>query len=94
MISFSQVKEKLMQNEEFRKEYERLDAEYKVIDALAKARKSADLTQEELAKKMGVKQSAVARLETNSSDTKLSTLFKYLEACGFTAEIKITPKTI
>lgn len=81
-----------MQNEEFRKEYERLDSEFKALEALAKARKEANLTQEELAEKMGVKQSAVARLEKNSVDTKLSTLFKYFDACGFSVELKLTPK--
>lgn len=51
------------------------------ISMLRDARLAAGLTQQELAERLGTTQSAVARLE-RESDTKLSTLWNYLAACG------------
>ncbi len=58
---------------------------YKPV-ALLGARKTAGLTQEELAQRMGTTKSAVSRLEASLRDERHSpsfaTLKKYANACG------------
>src|SRR3990167_5679654 len=58
-------------------------------------RKHAGLTQEEVAKRMGTKAPAIARLEATSSRDKhspgISTLRKYAHAVGCELEIHLKP---
>ena len=51
------------------------------FDNLAAVRKAADLTQADVAERLGMAQAGVSRLE-NQGDMLLSTLGKYLEAVG------------
>ena len=55
-------------------------------ELVAKARKAEGLTQEQLARRMGTTQSAVARLEAGMSNPTLRTVEKALRACGHTLE--------
>jgi DNA-binding XRE family transcriptional regulator len=56
-------------------------------DSLIKAwREYLKLTQAELASKAGMKQSALARLETNTANPRISTLLKLAEAMGITVD--------
>ncbi len=58
--------------------------------SLAAIRKAADLTQVELADRMGIKQSAVSGMESRP-DILLSTLSNYLRAAGATdARVVVT----
>ena len=55
-------------------------AQYFVISELLKdARKSANLTQEQLAEKIGTKKSYISRLENGNCDIQLSTLYRIFE---------------
>ena len=49
------------------REYARVDDEFKLIEALVRARTAAKLTQAELAQRLGTTQSAIARLEARQS---------------------------
>jgi HTH-type transcriptional regulator / antitoxin HipB len=55
-------------------------AQYFVISEMLKeARKEANMTQEQLAKKIGTKKSYISRLENGKCDIQLSTLYKIFE---------------
>ncbi|MGL4908158.1 MAG: helix-turn-helix domain-containing protein [Bacteroidales bacterium] len=55
-------------------------AQYFVISEMLKeARKSAGLTQEQLAQKVGTKKSYISRLENGKCDIQLSTLYRIFE---------------
>ncbi len=65
-------------------------ANYFVISRmLRESRKEANLTQEELAKKIGTKKSYISRLENGKCDIQLSTLYKIFET-GLGREIRLT----
>lgn len=55
--------------------------ERKFLENIPAIRKAAELTQSEVAEKLGMAQAGVSRLE-NQGDMLLSTLGKYLEAVG------------
>jgi DNA-binding XRE family transcriptional regulator len=71
---------------EFRAAYDALDDEFAALDELLKARKAAGLTQTQIAKRMGVSQPVLARIEGSLGNRKssptLATLRRYAEACG------------
>jgi len=71
---------------DFTQAWDALEEEYAALDALLSARKTAGLTQEELAERMGTTKSAISRLESSLRNEKHSpsfaTLRKYAHACG------------
>jgi ribosome-binding protein aMBF1 (putative translation factor) len=81
-IPFSEISNKWFQNPNFVREYEALEEEFTLATALIMARSEAGLTQEELAKRMGTTQSAVARLEGGKSRPSTTTLAKFAKATG------------
>jgi len=61
----------------------------RVIDELAGARRTAGLSQTEVAARMGTSQSVVARLESGEIDARLSTLQRYAAAVGQELELGV-----
>ena len=82
LVNINSTLEKCLKNPEFKKEYEALDDEFKAIEALIDARLKAKLTQKDVAKKMGISQSSVARIESGALNIRYKTLLSYLRACG------------
>ena len=80
----------------FKEAYDALEDEYAVLASFFEARKSAGLTQEEVAKRMGTTKSAVSRLESslgnNRHSPSVATLRKYAEAIGYRLEIRLLPQ--
>ncbi len=89
MTKIADLKKRLMENPEFRKEYEKSDAEFQLIEALVRARVNANLSQTELARRIGTTQSAIARLEGGGVSPSISTLRRYAEATGTKLEINL-----
>jgi DNA-binding XRE family transcriptional regulator len=58
------------------------DERHRLVADLSAQRRSAGLSQTEVAARMGTSQSAVARLETGDADVRVSTLERYAAAIG------------
>jgi predicted transcriptional regulator len=89
MTKIAELKKRLMANPEFREEYEKADAEFAIVEALVRARTEANLSQAELARRIGTTQSAIARLEGGGVSPSLSTLRRYAEATGTRLEVNL-----
>jgi len=76
---------------EFIKAYDALEEEFSLASALIEARARANLTQEEVAKRMGTTQTAVARLEGARSMPSTRTLERYAKATGHRLRIAFVP---
>jgi DNA-binding XRE family transcriptional regulator len=77
----------------FTEAYEALDAEYRLINEMLKARTRAGLTQEAVADRMGTTKSAVSRLEAiGKHSPSLATLKRYAEAVGCDLRVKMVPQ--
>ena len=81
-IPLSTLSDEWFKDPEFVREYEALEEEFALATALIKARADAGLTQEEIARRMGTTQSAVARLEGGKSRPSTTTLAKFAKATG------------
>ncbi len=68
-------------------EKDRINFEVALIGKLIEAREQKGLTQKELAEKAGIKQSALARLESMKATPQIDTLFKILKPLGYTIQI-------
>jgi DNA-binding XRE family transcriptional regulator len=68
-------------------ERERINFEISLIGKMIEAREEKGLSQRELAEISGLKQPAIARLETLKATPQIDTLFKILHPLGYTIEI-------
>ena len=68
-------------------ERERINFEVALIGKMIEAREEKGFSQRELAEISGVKQPAIARLESMKATPQIDTLFKVLHPLGYTIEI-------
>ena len=81
-ISFEAIKNDLMQDEEFRKEYDKLRPRYEIISQIIETRKEQNMTQAELAKRVGTQKSNISRLESGNYNPSLDFLIKVARSLG------------
>lgn len=72
----------LHQDPDYVAEYNALEEEFALIEALIKARSIANLTQEQVAERMQTSQSYVAKLEGGRINPTVKALKRYAEATG------------
>jgi len=77
---------------EFRVEYDKLQPEFAVIRAIIRARVDKELTQKELASKIGTKQSVISRLESGRANPSVNFLKKLAQALNSHLEINFVAK--
>ena len=74
-VPFSQVKQKLLNTPEAVKGYEDADKELEMVEMLYEMREKAGLTKSALAERMGLRPSAISRLESNPYQTDIPRVF-------------------
>jgi transcriptional regulator with XRE-family HTH domain len=93
MLTHKELGKKLLSNPEVKAEFDALKEEFSLFDELLKARMEAGLTQAEVARLMGTKTPAVARIEAGEGNKKhspsISTPRKYANAVGCRLEIRL-----
>lgn len=82
MKNWKILRKELLGNKKVAEEYKKLAPHYQVVSQLIEARTKKGLTQKELADKIGVKQSAIARVESGTSNPTLTFLTKISQATG------------
>ena len=81
-----------MQDPAFAKEYEALQPEFDVIKAIVNARTSQNLTQKELAKRTGINQADISKLENGTRNPSVNLLKRLADGMGMTLKIDFVPK--
>ena len=81
-ISFEEMKSDMLKYEEFKIEYEKLKPRYEAIEQIIRARKEQNITQAELAKRVGTQKSNISRLESGNYNPSLDFLAKIAESLG------------
>ncbi|MBU0476445.1 helix-turn-helix transcriptional regulator [Patescibacteria group bacterium] len=92
MKSYKQLKTELLKNKEIKRAYEGLGFEFVLIEMIIKKRIEKGLTQGELARRIGTKQSAVSRLESGNYNPSLFFLQKVADALDARLEISLRKK--
>lgn len=88
LFSHGEVKKELFKNKSFRKYWEEHIFERQIFQAIVRARTEKDFTQRELAEKIGVKQSALARFESGRTNPTLSFIKKVVSGLGLSVTVK------
>ena len=92
MITFNDMLNEQMQNEEFRKEYEAIQPEMDVIRAIVEARISQNLTQKELSERSGINQADTSKIENGTRNPSLNLLKRLADGMGMSLKIEFIPK--
>lgn len=90
--TYRQLKRELLKDKEIKKAYEKLGPEFALIRMIIKKRTEKGLTQKELARRIGTKQSAISRLESGTYNPTLSFLQKVSETLGARLKISLSEK--
>lgn len=89
--SYAGWKKELMNNAKYRKVYQEEAAKKELWLQLLEARQKAGLTQQEVAKRLGVSQAQVARIEKRGYETyTLTSLRRYIQALGEEFSLRVT----
>lgn len=77
-----------MNDPDFKAEYEALEPEFAVVQAIMEARVQEGLTQKELSEKTGISQADISRLERGTANPSLRTLQRIATALGRKVQIE------
>ena len=92
MKTFEDYKKQQMQDPELVREYEAIQPEMDVIRAIVNARTSQNLTQNELAKRTGINQADISKLENGTRNPSINLLKRLADGMGMILKIEFIPK--
>jgi ribosome-binding protein aMBF1 (putative translation factor) len=90
--SWDTYKRKILKDPDLRREYEKLDLEYQVVNAIIGARIERGMTQRALAAALNTKQSVISRAEGANSLPSLTLLRRIADALDCTVEVRLKKK--
>ena len=92
-VPFESFREQQLRRPQLKEEYDALEREFALAREIIELRKRQNLTQKQLAEKIGTSQPAIARLESGSyGNLSLSFLRRVAEALGAIPEIHLKEK--
>lgn len=94
MSCYKDYKEKVLKNPEIKKEYDALQPEYDLIQAMIDARISENLTQKELSERTGITQADISRIENGTRNPSLAMLKRLAEGLGMQLRLEFVRKPI
>jgi DNA-binding XRE family transcriptional regulator len=89
----SELAKEWLKDPEFVNEYEALEEEFVLAGALIDARANSNLTQDQIAERMGTSRTAVVRLEGGKGNPSLNTLRRFAEATGTKLRVSFEPSS-
>ena len=89
-IPFDAVRKELLNDPEIKAEYDALEQEFAIAQALIDARSSAGMTQAQVAARLGVSQPVVARMESGRN-ISIKSIARYAKAVGRPIKLEILP---
>lgn len=83
------VKKRKRRDPEFAEGFEVGYSNFKIGILLSQARERAGMTQDDVARRLRTKKSAISRIENHAEDIRLSTIQKYARALGKNLRVEI-----
>ncbi len=91
MSNFNDYLSQKMKDPAFKAEYDALEPEFSIIQAMIDARKASGLTQQQLAEKTGIAQADISKLENGSANPSLRTLRRLAAGMGMQLKLEFVP---
>ena len=93
MSSYREYKEKVLKDPEVKAEYDSLEAEYDIIQAMIDARINQHMTQKDLSAKTGITQADISRIENGTRNPSLAMVKRLAEGLGMQLKLELVPRT-
>lgn len=93
MSSYREYKAKALKNPEVEKEYDALEVEYDIIQAMIDARNNQHITQKELSERTGITQADISRIENGTRNPSLAMVKRLAEGLGMRLKLEFLPTT-
>lgn len=91
MTKFNDFLKEQLKDPEIRAEYEALEPEFEIIQAMIDARKLKGITQKELSERTGIAQSDISKLENGNANPSLRTLQRLAFGMGCKLKLEFIP---
>ena len=88
MSSYKEYKQKALKDPQVKAEYDALEVEYDIIQALIDARNKQNLTQKELSQRTGITQADISRIENGTRNPSLNMLKRLAEGLGMRLKLE------
>lgn len=90
-MTFREGLQEQLKNPEFKAEYEAMEPEYQLINAMIRAREEQKISQRQLSERTGIAQADISRIETGEGNPTLQTLQRLAAGLGMKLELVFTP---
>ena len=91
MTDFKDFLAERLKDPEIRAEYDAVEPEFSLMQAMIDARKSSGLTQKQLSERTGIAQSDISKLESGNGNPSLRTLERLAKGMGMRVQIEFKP---
>ncbi len=91
MSDFNAFLNERLKDENFKKEYDNLQPEFAIIQAMIDARRESGMTQKELSERTGIAQGDISKLENGNANPSLRTLQRLAEGMGMQLKVEFVP---
>lgn len=91
MITYKEYNNKCLEDSNFKKEYDDLEPEYDIINAMIKVRKERGLTQKQLSELTGISQADISRIENGTRNPSLEMIKRLAIGMGMRLKLEFIP---
>ena len=91
MTDFHDYLNAQMEDPAFRAEWDALDPEFTIMQAMIDARKASGLTQKQLSERTGIAQADISKLESGNANPSLKTLQRLAAGMGMKVRVEFLP---
>lgn len=88
MTNFDEYLNEQLKNHEFKAEFDALEPEFAIVQAIIDARKKTGLTQKELSERTGIAQGDISKLENGNANPSINTLKRLAKAMNMSLHIE------
>ena len=88
MSSYKEYRKKALQHPQIKKEYDALQPEYDIIQAMIDARVQQNMTQKDLSAITGITQADISRIENGTRNPSLNLLKKLAQGLGMQLKLE------
>ena len=91
MTKFNDYMNEQLRDPTFKEEWDALEPEFSIMQAMIDARKASGLTQKQLSERTGIAQADISKLESGNANPSLKTLQRLAAGMGRKVKVEFLP---